>query len=96
MTKVKCPYCNNTQEEPNEAYIEDEMYMAECIECKKIFGVTPYYVKGYYEYKMPCENGEPHKWIQIIGSPSKVFANRIRCEYCGEETTKDKIGDAKF
>ena len=61
MTKTTCPYCGYKQDEPDECYSEDKLYETECENCGKIYGIRPYYIKGYRESKMDCANGGEHK-----------------------------------
>jgi hypothetical protein len=85
--EITCPYCGHEQEEPDECYEEDRLYEAQCQECEKYYGIVPYYIKGYTEYKIPCWNGENHDWKPIIGYPEECFEGRERCSCCNEERT---------
>ena len=90
MTETTCPYCNYEQEEPEECCEEDTLYETECEECEKTYGISPFYIKGYHESKLPCANGEPHNWEPIIGAPIEYFKGRYRCSYCGEEKFEEQ------
>lgn len=85
MIKITCPYCGHNQSEPEECYQEDELYTVECDRCNKIYGITPYYIKGYIESKMPCANGEPHNYQKLHTSREGEWEY---CEYCGVERQK--------
>lgn len=82
MTQTECPYCHHFQEEPDECYTEDELCEVECEGCGKIYGVRPYYVRGYYEYPMDCANGSPHEYEKLHTSRE---GNWERCKWCEKE-----------
>ena len=85
--EIECPYCETMNEEPDECYEEGVLYETECenSDCSKTFGFYISYLKCYSgECKLPCRNGEEHKWIQDKNWP-KSWGNRYKCEYCETE-----------
>ena len=95
MTEITCPYCGHVQNEPDECYSEGELYEAQCKECNKIYGIRPFYTKGYHESKMDCANGSEHKWEKIHGMPPELYKYKRRCAYCGEEKIIDEAKHVK-
>lgn len=89
--KLECPYCHTMHEEPEECDRPNTHFYHECSGCGKTFGFTVDYTKNFYEYSLPCANGEPHDYKPIHGFPAEYFANKRRCSYCGKETTVEPI-----
>ena len=84
---LECPYCNWKRTVPDECYEPDTHYEVECENCSRYFGFKISYWPTYDEYQLPCSNGDPHNYQPLRSS----VPNRVRCSYCGDITTLDKI-----
>ena len=91
MKDLMCPYCQEMQESDDENNTQDKMYETECVKCGKWFGYVVDWTKHCFERELPCANGEPHKWGPIRAYPEERFRDRVRCEWCGMETTKAQL-----
>lgn len=85
MKDLKCPYCGELNNVPEDCHAQDEHYSRECTECEKTFGFGVAYYPSYSEYELPCANDGHHDFQQIIGAPREYFINKFRCSHCGEE-----------
>ena len=85
MSDLTCPYCGAEQEASPDSYDPDVLHEQECSECGKVFGFEIEYYPSYTECKLPCSNGEPHKWVKMMGYPEEYFRDKKRCVYCGKE-----------
>lgn len=91
MKELECPHCETMNSVPDDCYETNTHFEKECSECKKVFGFTVEYSPVYTSYKVPCANGEPHKYKQIVGAPRHYFIGKLRCEYCGDEKQENKV-----
>jgi len=85
MKELECPYCGMDNKVPDDCTEPNYEYECECEGCEKVFGFELEYWPSYTEYKLPCANGDEHKWQQAHGFPGWYFTNKRTCEYCGEE-----------
>lgn len=90
---LQCPYCGNWLEADSDVYEAEVHHEMECKHCLKHFGYTISYNPDYYTYELPCANGEPHNYKPICGLPEEYFIGKVRCSYCGDETTKEKVNE---
>jgi hypothetical protein len=81
---VECPYCHDMQEPDMEGY-DDETHEQECVTCHMVFAYDAEIDIHYHAWKAPCMNGGEHDLRDIIGWPEEYWANRRRCQNCGEE-----------
>jgi hypothetical protein len=86
--ELECPYCGYMCRVPDDCYEPSTPYETQCSGCERYFGFTIEYWPSYTEYVLPCANGEPHDYQPVHGYPR---SNRVRCTYCEDETTADKI-----
>ena len=88
MSDIDCPYCGHSQEANDDCYAPDELYEAECQndECEKIFGYTIEYYPRYWECKLDCRNGSPHRYKKYpyedegLGEP--YYYGQYKCRDC--------------
>ncbi len=84
MKDLTCPYCGH-EREACDIHEPERLHEVECSKCEKNFGVEVEYWPSYTMLKLPCANGEPHKWVKIVGVPDWHFVDKYHCEYCGEK-----------
>lgn len=83
--ELKCPYCGAYNiEEYNHEYNNLELIQIDCIKCRKIFGIDISIGKMKI-FKIPCKNGEKHKYEPIEGSTINH-----QCAYCKQTILKIK------
>ena len=83
---AECPYCGNEVEIDHDdgyGYEEDKLFEQDCPHCGKTFGYRTTLHYYYDAKKVPCFNGEPHKWKEIVHD-STFYEWRKVCEYCGD------------
>lgn len=85
MSEITCPYCEHPNEDDfhfpdNRDTCKTYIYDA-CEGCGKSFGYEIDYTINYYPKELPCANGQPHKWKEIVNMPHYPFI-LMRCEYC--------------
>jgi hypothetical protein len=80
-----CPYCGDKSpiegcDASEEAWQDDSEWQRTCGECDKDYAVTTNVTYAYDTRKLPCANGEPHRFEEWVkrGDFESSF-----CEYCG-------------
>jgi uncharacterized Zn-finger protein len=81
---LECPYCKEGLEAPEECEATEILHEAECPHCGKFFGFYTDWSPTYRESKIPCWNGEAHKWEPVKVQSDRFFTGRERCAYCDE------------
>lgn len=89
--RLICPYCNKWVDfDTEDKYDEDYLYEVECDSCDKKFGVRASMTWNYYEEKVDCWNGEPHKYKNRVSAPREYSIGKQMCEDCGDEREIDR------
>lgn len=87
MDELVCPYCGKYCRPSEDCYEQDTDYEHECEHCGKYFSYFLQYYPYYTEKQAPCLNGEDHKYEPVLGFPEEYFKGKVRCLWCGDETT---------
>jgi hypothetical protein len=98
MADVKCPYCDSDEDinhDDGYGYEENRTHTQECGTCGKVFTYTTTISFDYDVDKAPCQNGEPHKLVDIVRFPKEFAVGIKRCEWCDEEIMVDKVANEK-
>ena len=84
---IECPYCKKEDDDPEDFVEPSSSYTAECTHCKKEYSFEVEYTTNYYTSKIPCNDGEPHKWRFLYDYHQKYA---YQCRYCEKKEWRDE------